>query len=234
MSKENIYLNLASNELTIREGEALPLKEPEKIKISGIITAVSTWLKARIKTIDQLLCHVLIDRDQMTISLVVNERDFYSHLVTGELKLSKEFNKFEINTGKKWTTFELADFIKMHRSFLESENIAAKLISELKNFTAKIEKEKEAFKDDRANFKMKLSQVVTTNIPNDFKLTLPVFKGMSEETIIVEINIDADTFQCYLCSPMANDLIETTRNSIIDEEIKQIQETTPEIVIIEV
>lgn len=234
MSKENMYINVSGNELTIREGQALPLQEPKSVTIYGIISTISIWLRYRVSELIQKSCHIIVDRYKMTIQLVINEIDEYGHLIVGSLQLSDEYKEFQINSGRKWSTFDLSDFFKMHRSFFESQDKAMKLVSELRSFKAKVDKKIENSKDDRANYSLVRTQAVESNLPENFNLIIPIFKGMKAETLIIEINIDPNSLECSLCSPQANDIIETTKNSIIDVEIEKIREIAPEIVIVEV
>jgi len=109
-----------------------------------------------------------------------------------------------------------------------------KLVKDLRNFTAKINKELESFKDDRANYALKKSQVVETNLPASFILVVPIFKGQPKESFEVEINIDADNLTCSLVSPVANDFIYDFKDKIIGTEIEKIKSLLPDLVIIEV
>jgi hypothetical protein len=108
------------------------------------------------------------------------------------------------------------------------------LVKELRTFKAKIDKEVEKVFDDRANFTLKKAQAVDSNIPENFYLVIPIFKGQEKVKIQIEININAESLNCSLVSPEANDYISDQKNQIIDEQIKKIQEIIPELCIIEV
>jgi subtilisin-like proprotein convertase family protein len=87
--------------------------------------------------------------------------------------------------------------------------------------------------DDRANYSLKKSQAVDSNIPESFYLEISIFKGQPKIKIQIEININADSLNCSLISPEANDYISDQKNQIIDEQIKKISELIPELCIIE-
>ena len=95
-------------------------------------------------------------------------------------------------------------------------------------------KQIEASNNDRGNRRELVDQVVEHNIPESFKLNLPIFNGTDPQNVEVEINVDADDLSCTLISPHAKDLIEQMRNEKIDEVIKRVNEVCPDIVIIEV
>jgi hypothetical protein len=121
----------------------------------------------------------------------------------------------------------------MNRSVFENRDEAMKLVAELQNFKAKVDKEVELKSDNRGNTTNLRSQVVTSNIPKSFKVNLPIFKGQKSELIEVEVYIRDHDLCCTLVSPEANDSIEMTRDAIIDKQLEKISETCPEIVIIE-
>lgn len=109
-----------------------------------------------------------------------------------------------------------------------------RLVSELMGFEAKINKEVEAKADERANRRVLLAQTVTTNLPESFKMKIPIFKGQPEQIIEVEIGIDPVDLSCLLVSPEANDIITEVKNSIIDEQLAEISKLHPSLRIFEV
>jgi len=215
----------------IREGQALPLKEPQKIAIVGNIDAVSRFLTKR--AIDQKQSHVIVNREHQKIELVFDESNFYSGSVVGKLELSEAFNRFEINTGKEYTTYELADFFKMNRVFFEKPSVAANIVKELANFKAKVDKEIEQSDDRRGNKTAMIRQVVDSNIPEKFNLVLPLFKGLEKQTIEVEVNINPGNLNCTLISPMAAEIIDSITDQVVDQELKKFESLANEIVVIE-
>jgi len=234
MKNENLHLeSFTGNELTFREGKALELKEPKILNILGTIETPFLWLTAKLTSLVIIVCSLFVDRNAGTIKLVTDEKNFYSDEITGTLEFHPDFVKFGINTGEQQTSHDLAEKIKMWRSCFKNKDTAMKLVTQLRNFTAKVNKELEAFKDDRANYALKKSQVVETNLPETFILVVPVFKGQPKESIEVEINIDSDKLTCSLISPSVNDYIAEFKDKIIDEQIQKIKELTPGLVVIE-
>src|SRR5690606_9546607 len=106
-----------------------------------------------------------------------------------------------------YTALQLADKIRMNRSFFENKSDAMRLVSELREFEAKVNKEVESKADGRANRRVLLAQTVTTNVPESFRMNVPVFKGLGKVAIEVEIGIDPYDLSCRLISPGANDHI---------------------------
>ena len=87
MQNEKFQMYLADGtqkvELIIREVNEvneLPIKEPVKINIRGTIGAVREFLTHRFDQPDQInqkRCHILVERDTITIVLIINENDEY-------------------------------------------------------------------------------------------------------------------------------------------------------------
>lgn len=220
-------------EIIIREGKAVELKEPVKVEIQGTIDAAARWLEKRFDCIKGKTCHVIVNREQLTIALQCNENNHYGTLVVGSLTLSPEYKRFGINEGEYITNFEMAELIKMNRSFFENKSVAMKLVTDLQNFKAKVDKEIEQSNNNRGDRRILINQAVEYNLPEAFTLILPIFKGTIRQTIAVEVYVNPSDFSCTLVSPEANDLVEEMRDREIDAVLERIKERCPDIVIIE-
>ena len=226
-------------EVVLREGEApvvLDPKEPERVVISGTIDTPFRWLEKRIELINQKASNIIVNRDVMGIALTVDETNYYQSDIRGELKTSKEMMEFGINTEKKWEPIKLSKFLKMHRAFFTDKSQNMMLVSTLKNFKAKVNQDIERSKEENGSKVDNYSQVVDSNLPKSFKLNIPLFKGFACEEIEVEIYADVDgrDVSLSLVSAGANEAIEEYKNKVIDEQLEQIKQIAPDIVIIEV
>lgn len=220
-------------EVVIREGAAVTQREPEVVRINGTVDAPARWLETRFDTIKEKNCHVVVDREKMSISLKCNENSYYGSIITGRLELSQEYKRFGINSGEYRTNFELAELIKMNRSYFEEKMTAMKLVAELQNFKAKVDKEIEQNDNNRGDRRMLINQAVQHNLPDSFMLILPIFKGVPPQTIQVEVYVNPGDLSCTLVSPEANDIAITSRDALMDDVIGRIQKVTPNVVIIE-
>ena len=223
-------------EIVVREGKALEQKEPIKVEIAGTIEAPLRWLEKRVamKLFSEETCHILVDREQMSITLRCLENYHYGAQITGFLELSPVFKKFGINSGKYMTNFEMAELFKMNRSYFENKTTAMSLVTQLQNFKAKVDKDIENMDNKRGDRRILVNQVVQSNLPEAFNLVMPVFKGQAKQTIAVEVYVEPNNFNCCLMSPEANDLIHELTDTAIDEVLEGIQKVAPDIVIIEV
>lgn len=222
-----------SAELIIREGKALDPKEPQVVKITGVLDSPLQWLLKRKGQINGLQAHVIVNRNDLRIKLTIDETNHYQSTITGGLELHPLFKKFGVNSGNYITNFEMAQLFKMNRTAFESITVAMSLVSELQNFRAKVEREIEKVNDNRGNKRDLLAQTVESNMPDTFNLVMPIFKGTTKQSFPVEVYIKPDDFSCTLISPVANDLIEEMRDAEIDKVLDNIREIAPEIAIIE-
>lgn len=246
METEKIQINLGEGvtnaEVILREGAApkvLDPKEPIKTNISGVIGAPFEYLSKRLGTgqFTQERSHIIVDRENISITLVINEDDFYSTgIVTGTLEFHPKFIEFGINSGRSWTPVELGTFLKMNRTFFPDKTVNMKLVSDLMNFTAtvnnKIERSVKESGDRTDNF----AQVVNSNLPASFNVAMPIFKGMPTEDIEIETfaRVNGREVAFVLLSPGANQALEEIRDKAIDVQIEQIREIAPNIAIIEI
>ena len=226
-------------EIVFREGtavEQLPNKEPVPVDITGTIEAPLRWLEKRVELIDQKQANITVNRDNMKISFVDKETNYYNNGITGVLQPSKEMVEFGINVEKKWEPVKLSQFLKMHRAFFKDKSENMILVSTLKNFKAKVNQDIERSKEENGSKVDNYSQVVDSNLPKSFKLNLPLFKGFACEEIEVEIYADVDgrDISLSLVSAGANEAIEEYKNKVINEQIDAIRKIAPDIVIIEV
>lgn len=232
MEKVNINLEKGVKKIEVFEGQSLEIKPPLKVEVKGLIDSPFKYLEKRISELSPKKCMVIADVSNQTIKLIVDEKEHYNDTITGVLKINPEFEKFGINSGTVRDTFELADFIKMNRFYFKNKSVAMKLVSELKNFKAKVDNQIELSNNDRGNTRFLKNQVVESNIPEGFDLSIPIFKGASNEVFQVEININASDFGCTLISPVANDIIKELSEKQITEQLSKIEQLSPDLVII--
>lgn len=220
-------------DMVIRFGDALPLKEPKYVSINGTIDAPARWVEKRKDDIVSADAHILVDRDHMTITLNTDENNFYSDQIVGTLTLSTEMQEFGINTGEYMSCFDMADRIKQLRTYFETQQEAMKLVTELRSFKAKIDKELELSDDKRGNQKILRAQTVESNLPKSFNVNMPIFKGTEKRTFEVEVEINPNDLSCTLVSPDAHDIVVQERDNQMDAVLGRIAEAAPNIVIIE-
>jgi len=235
MEKElKINIENGVKEVVILHGSAEPEFHNKAIEVKGgAINSVHEYLSK--KVVDPVVIeHSKIEfcYDKLYIHLLYDARQRNPDVIQGSLKLHPDLEKFNINSGKSYTTFKLADFIKMNRHYFENKEYAMKLVAELRGFEGKVNRDIEAKADTRGNAKMLINQMVESNIPAGFHLLLPVFVGQDKVRLAVEINITSD-FSCSLISPDLKQLIDEETKVIIDSELNKIRGIQPDLKIFE-
>lgn len=246
MQNEKMQINLDKDcqkaEIVIREvGKVneLPVLEPEKVNISGTITSILSFLEKRWGCegqIDHEHTHIIVDRDNLSMTLVANETDARNKMVVaGKLQLSRQFLAFHINDGFAWEPIALSQFIKMSRAYFVDRDTNMKLVHIFKNFKAKVNTDYERDRKENGSFTDNYSQIVDSNMPDRFSVVLPIFKGTAAKTIEIETyaTIDGHDVTVQLMSPSAQQVVDETLDAIIDEQIAAIKEIAPEIPFIE-
>lgn len=235
MEKElKINIENGVKEVTILHGTAEPVYHLKAIEVKGgAINSVHEYLSKKVVS-DEIIEHSKIEfcYDKLYIHLLYDARQRNPDVIHGSLKLHPDLEKFNINSGKSYSTFELADFIKMNRHYFENKEYAMKLVSELRNFEGKVNRELEAKTDERGNKRALINQVVESNIPSSFHLEVPVFVGQEKIRLEVEVTISA-SFECSLISPDLKELIDLKSKEILGEQLDLIKVLHPELKIFE-
>lgn len=229
---ENIELSLAGftgNELTIRKGASLDPKDPQVIKIVGDIKSISNFLSVRktsgsgLQAIDPSKAVVTVDRKEMYILLQLDPENVFGASVTAKLELSDELKKWSVNVAKTWKLNDLVKLLRYSRlDFDVKEKHALMLDAFMKfNFKAYIESEQNA-PDRRGNKKQVLNKAIDAELPADFVLNIPIFKGLESSTFHVEIWMETTegSASFWFESPELSELIETKKEVIFNEQLK--------------
>ena len=231
-------------EIVLRQGEAsqpiesLPLKEPQRISIIGVITTPADWLDKRVGTIDPLRANVRVNREKMTIELTINEDDYYAkNTISGTVRLSETFEKLGINDEKKaWEPARLGQFLRINRAIFEDKEQAMLLVAGLKNFTAKAKSEIQKQRDPSGSTADVFKQQVESNLPKSFTANIALFAGAEKHRIEVEFDHFVRDGEVYLqlVSPGASEIVSEFRDTVIDSVLDRIRATAPDIAILEI
>jgi hypothetical protein len=244
MQDDKLNLTITGDTVTILKGDA-PVQYPEfakalkyegTLKMANEILSKSVNDSGRINAFSSLINQfmLIINKPKRQLDLILREEFPDSEHYSGQLRFSKIFEEFAINTGKSRTTHDLADFIKMNRSYFETKDKAMELVKVLKSFRATVNKEVESNDDNRGNKKILMDQAVDSNIPNAFRVNIPVFEYYGKELIEIEIYIDSTDLSCQLISPEARDYVNDVSDNLIDAEVAVIKESFPDLRVIEV
>ncbi len=219
----------------------LPILEPVQVGIIGNITSLFAFLEKRWNAednqIDHCRTHILVDRDKLKMTLVVNETDSRNaKTISGTIQLSRQYKAFGVNAGHLWESVDLGNFFRINRSYFEKKEVNMELVNLLKRFVAKVNTEVEREMKDNGSVTDVYRKVVDSNLPTAFTVKIPIFKGSAPEVFSIEIiaHVESKHAVLELISPDAEAVVEEVRDKMIDAEIDKIRELCPEIPIIEV
>lgn len=235
---DNVNLKVyptADGILTILQGKArepLPTHEPEPLRFEGQIDSVSEFIAKKLKTINVVNSHIVVNREDGWIALVTNENEHYQRMISGKLLKSEDMGVFSINTGRMYNTFDLAKLIRMNRYFFNDKSTAMALVTELKKFKAKVTKDLEKADNGQGDAKLLKEQVVDHNIPKDFQLTMQVYQRCEPVSFMVEVVVDANTLEVSLESPDLREHEKGIKEEILKEEIEKITKLLPDLAIL--
>ncbi|MBS1915697.1 MAG: hypothetical protein JST87_05430 [Bacteroidetes bacterium] len=229
---QNINLKIEQvngNEIIIRDGKALELSLPEKINISGDINTVKTFLSKRynadgysLQNVDTKRSIIIVDKNKMTIVLKLDPENKFGAEIKGSLEVSDELATFHINQPKTFTRDELIKIIRFNKLAFDNSEKHAELLKSYQAFTAQTATDLKQESDLRGNKNAAYNKTVNTNIPTEFILLIPIFKGKEAQRFRVEICLDVTDggARFWFESTELHELIETQKEIIFNEELK--------------
>lgn len=221
MSEIKINIEQSSNELIIREGQALELSHPTNFNLTGTITAPRIFYQKKKDNYDWK--HGAVTVTDHAIVLHWGEHEAYGNLsVHGILKEDNALKIFGINSGHKHTQKSLGSLLKMNRVYFESRQENMQVVSNLERFKARVSQEIESGNDFKGNKKQLFEQQVQHDLQLSFSLSVPIYAGQSPRSFKVEINFDITDGSpiFWLESADLKEIQETERKRILDAEIQ--------------
>lgn len=222
-----------ANEVIIRHGDALPIREPQKLSLSGDINTPFEFYEKRkdlflhnlqggVADYDSHKTNVVFNKDAGTLVLSTNEDSFFATTVKGTLKLDPIFSQLKVNDEdfKGFTPAELAKILRMNRSLFDDKAFFNDLVNSLQKFKAKFDTEFENSNDKRGGIANSVVKKMVSEHNYNFSLTVPVFEGLESHIVPVEVDIDYSgdaQIRCTLISVELQEIIDKTKQQIVDK-----------------
>ncbi|HTI94706.1 MAG TPA: hypothetical protein VL727_29145 [Puia sp.] len=228
---ENLTLKVenASGEIVIREGEAVPVKPPQKVRLIGNISSVKEFLDKRtaingsvLQKLDKQSAVIVVDEDHLTISLYLDPENADGTEIIGKLEFTEYLSQFKINGSETFTQAQLVKILRFSKQLFETPDKHEALLRAYQSFDFSVAIKAASEQDQRGNKSGSLQKIITTNLPQDFILYLPVFKGKPRESFRVEICYDTTdaSIRFWFESPELKALIDQRKIEIFEEELK--------------
>lgn len=228
MSDKHFYTD-GKGELTIREGEALELKAPKKISITGNINSVKEFLNKRtaingtvLQKLDKNSAIIIVDEDMGTIHLQLDPENQDGTEIIAKVEPTLYLEQFQINGTKTFTQTELVKILRFSKQLFETPDKYEAILKAYQAFDFTVAIKAAAEADLRGNKSNSLKKTVETNLPAEFVLNLPIFKGQAKETFRVEICFDTTegSIRFWFESPELKQLIDQRKIELFEEELK--------------
>lgn len=223
--ENNIQVESKDGVLTILEGTALTPREKKQRAIGGTIDAPSRYFQHRKDLVDLDKAFVTVNRECMCIDLFLEQNSELGDQINGSLEVLSELKELGINQDKMYSLQDLANKLKFMRYCFDDKGKNIEIVSLLKNFKGKVHKNMEQAQDGRGNMTDYIVKTVESNIPLQFTITLPIFKGGEKASFLVEIGVAErnNGISVWLESVELHDLIKEFTDKCIDDEIKKLK-----------
>lgn len=176
-----------------RTGEALKLRDPNKIAIKGDLEAPRTFFNCRTKQfpVDTTYCHCTATTSQLTIELVGDDRQVDRIVVTGCGKANPDMDSFAFGQDSGHTIEQLVKILRRKRHMFPDPERFQALLKSLTGFKAKIDTTIEEAKGADGSVKKLLEKSVKSDIPESFNIEIQPYLGGPKATILVETEVTA-------------------------------------------
>jgi len=229
MSADKYQINVGEDvsELVIRHGDALPQSPPFGVQVSGQIGAPVEFAQKRNPTPSET--YATVDRENGVIKLICNETYPVEsrNIITGSIQFHPHFTELQIDKGKWSDPAELGELLRRRRRYFANPDEGLNLVSALKNFTAKVDKQLEKIEDKSGRrYRSAVEKVIDSNLPQEVKLNMPILRGFENKEFSVEIVLDVRDggISIWLESPELEVIQEEMISAAIDEQLTRLTE----------
>jgi len=133
---------------------------------------------------------VIVDETNFTILYQNNTHlDIAQTKVKGSLTINKNLKEFGINTDKRYGVAELRKLLRKNKRYINSNDFLDWEL-ELANYSSQRHENIDIKDNLRGATQKNLQRETESNLPDTFKLMIPLFTDSSDTTIQVEVCID--------------------------------------------
>lgn len=187
--------------IEIRHGNAQPINDPIQPIVVGGPGTIQAMLE---KHSYEVMPTTAVVVGKFEVFYKQDHSDAKSLKIVSTYRLKSEFTDLIINDDTYRDPHELAKILKFYKRYFTKHDEYYSVLKALKSFKAKVDTDFENMKDESGNKKFKRYQIVDSNTPQSFSMTLEPFDGFEIVTDI-DIEVDPDTLRLTL---VAVDLME--------------------------
>lgn len=230
MEKIELVMSGDTHGVEIRTGDALPLKEPSKVSVSGDINTIRNYLQKRrldagysTQGVYPDKAIVYTDKPNRTITIDIDPENHYGAKVKGALLINPDLQQFGINSQKQYNREALVKLLRFTKRFFSSADVHLNVLSSYQTFKASAKTEHENSSDQRGNRANHFVKLVDTTLPTTFVLCMPIFKGQPDEKFLVEICLDVTDGGAHFWfeSPELEEIMALRTEEIFEDQLKE-------------
>lgn len=184
--------------VTIYEGKALELLHPNKLVISGDFNTVKNFIAKRqddsseLQSINYHKTVITTNLEKGTIKLKTDPNDPFGTEVIATIEMHPNLKAFGINTDKAYSQKDFVQLLKINRRFFNPEKYL-NLLQSYAAFTLKGTTENtQQVQNQTGGSKNAFDKTVDTgNLPLEFDLNIPIFKGAEKSIFNVMVYVES-------------------------------------------
>lgn len=227
---ENLHLKVEGDAqtFTLLQGKTLDQERPLKIVKSGDIHTVANFLKIRknsgigFQNIDTRKAIISMDKISRNLLLELDPENPYGAEISGSLDESDEIKQFFINKNKTFTKEELVRLIKFNKLFFADADKQASMLLAFQKISSTVNIQANDSSDTRGNKERGFIKEVTSNVPTEFILIIPIWKGFEPVKFRVDIGLDVTegSARFWFESVELHEIMQSQIIDIFNEELK--------------
>lgn len=213
-------------QIITREGAAEKIFYKQPYNVTGNLATLASWINnpGKKKTVDPDKAILILNEESGTALLQLDPTDELAGTVSGKTELSADYMELKVNRGARNGRFdrmELVEMLKRKRALFPDIQEHGKLLSELANLKVNVHGQIVNADNDRGNTSRQFTQsVAENNVPLNFVMKFPVFKGDIPQQFAVSIcfRVEGSEISFWLESVEAHE-VERKRVQVLLDEI---------------
>lgn len=216
--------------VTILQGDALPLQAPKKLSIVGDFNSVKNFIAMRDEGESELQA-IYLHKSVITTNIVdgwiklqTDPNDVFGTEVKAVIEMHPNLKAFGINSTKMYNQKEFVQLLKVNRRFFNSD-FYDKLLNSYARFVIKSNTEatKQIANQVGSSNNGFNKNVDTGDLPLEFSLNIPIFKGGQNESFLVQVFVESveNSIKFFLESIDLIELIERRKEEVFAHQVEE-------------
>lgn len=180
-----------------------------------------------LQLIDPKTSAIVCDKDNLSIKFISDVNSEFKTTISGSAEYSNELKGFGINQNKMFKREEAIKLIRFNRLCFVNYQEQDNLLKALQTMKVGVTKDVNASSDNRGNYSGGISKVLSSGIPENFNLNIPIFKGEDKSSFTVDICMDESDgggLRIWFESVELKELIDKKKDDLFNSELDKIKD----------